>query len=140
MMRALRPRPVGAVSDWGMRIAAVRVFVDDLEAAASFYGALLGAGPTAVGEGWAVFDVGCDLVVEEVDARDAEHGELVGRFSGVSFGVDDVTAACESLRGRGVEIVAEPEVQSWGGVLAAIADPARNVLQLVAYPRPSGER
>lgn len=123
-----------------MRIAAVRVFVRDLDRCVDFYGAFLGAGPTALGGGWAVFDVGCDLVVESVAESDEEHRGLVGRFTGVSFVVEDVAATCASLRDRGVEIVGEPELQSWGGVLAAVADPDRNTVQLVQYPRPVGDR
>lgn len=79
-----------------MRIAAVRVFVDDLEAAAGSTPVRCSAPvrrTPAVGEGWAVFDVGCDLVVEEVDARDVEHGRTRRQVQRGVVGVDDVTGS-----------------------------------------------
>jgi predicted enzyme related to lactoylglutathione lyase len=43
----------------------------------------------------------------------------------------------DGLVGTGVEIVGQPARQPWGGILAHIADPDRNVLTLVEYPPPA---
>ena len=120
-----------------MRIAAVRVFVSDVARAAAWYGQVLGTAPTAGGPdaGYVVFDAGCHLVVESVGEDSEIPAErLVGRFTGISLAVDDVDAVCRSLREAGVDVAGEPEVQGWGGVLATLADPDGNAVQLVQYP------
>jgi predicted enzyme related to lactoylglutathione lyase len=120
-----------------MRIAAVRMFVTDLGRAEAWYRGVLGASPTAGGVdvGFVVFDVGCHLVIEPVTGdSEIPADQLVGRFTGVSFVVADIEAAHRSLVARGVSVVGEPEPQSWGGVLATIADPDGNQMQLVQYP------
>ena len=113
------------------------LFVTDLDRSASWFRALLGADPTAgsPGDGYVVFDVGADLVLEEVgDDSEIPAAELVGRFTGLSFAVADVAATIDGLEGRGVRVIGEPELQAWGGTLATIADPDGNQLQLVQYP------
>ncbi len=120
-----------------MRVAAVRLFVDDLQQAGAFYGGALGLAPTAGGtEGWVVHDGGgVDIVVEEVGAdADAEDRALVGRFSGVSLAVADIDAAHARLLAAGVRRDGPPQRQPWGGVLLTVADPSGNRLQLVQYP------
>lgn len=120
-----------------MRLAAARLFVTDLDRSATWFRALLGADPTAgsSGDGYVVFDVGADLVLEEVgDDSEIPAAELVGRFTGLSFAVADVAATIDGLEGRGVRVIGEPELQSWGATLATIADPDGNQLQLVQYP------
>ena len=51
---------------------------------------------------------------------------------GVSLRVDDIAAAYEELRSRGVEFETPPEKQPWGGTLAHFRDPCGNVLTLFA--------
>jgi catechol 2,3-dioxygenase-like lactoylglutathione lyase family enzyme len=122
----------------GWQLDAARVFVHDLATAHDFYARSLGlprlaGGPPA---GFCVYDAGgVRLVVEAVapDASEDEHA-LVGRFTGLSFRVDDIQLRCAQLKARGVRLVAEPEPQPWGGVLATFADPANNLLQLVQRP------
>lgn len=122
----------------GWQLDAARVFVHDLTAADDFYARLLGlprlaGGPAA---GYCVYDAGSvQLVVEAVapEASEDEHA-LVGRFTGLSFRVDDIQLRCAQLKAHGVFFTAEPEPQAWGGVLATFADPADNLLQLVQRP------
>jgi catechol 2,3-dioxygenase-like lactoylglutathione lyase family enzyme len=121
-----------------MRLATARVFVRDLTEADHFYGEVLGLTRTA-GEpsiGFCVDETGgFSLVVESVpdDAPD-EDQELVGRFTGLSFDVDDVQREHDALVARGVRFVEHPERQSWGGTLATFVDPAGNALQIVEQP------
>ena len=121
-----------------MKLAAVRVFVHELEPAQDFYQRTLGcklkAGNAVVG--YCVFDAGsADLVLEPV-ASDAPQDEqvLVGRFTGLSFVVTDVRARHAELLAAGVPFRGAPEQQPWGGWLATLVDPAGNQLQLVQYP------
>jgi DNA-binding transcriptional MerR regulator/catechol 2,3-dioxygenase-like lactoylglutathione lyase family enzyme len=110
-------------------VAAVRLFVRDLDAARTFYGTALGLTEMSTGPGWAVFDGGpVQIVIEDA------HGNLVGRFAGISFAVEDAQAACDALAARGVTVTGRPAVQPWGGTLAHVADPDGNVLTLVQYP------
>jgi len=116
-----------------LRLRAARIVVDDLAAARRFYGDWLALPLLAeLADAYCVFDAGIDLVVER--AGDAEADALCGRFTGLSFAVDDIEVTTRQLAARGVRIVAPPELQAWGGRLASIADPAGNTLQLVQYP------
>jgi lactoylglutathione lyase len=123
-----------------MRIAGFRVFVRDLDRAATFFQSLLRLRVTADGRahGYVVFDggAGLNLVVESVP-HDAPSDEqvLVGRFTGVSFAVGDIAAEHARLTAAGVAFDGAPEAQPWGGVLATFRDPAGNQFQLVQYPK-----
>jgi catechol 2,3-dioxygenase-like lactoylglutathione lyase family enzyme len=119
-----------------VRLAAVRIFVTDLDASVRWYARMLGKEPTAgdAAQGFFVFDVGADLVLEAVgDDSDIPAAELIGRFTGVSFAVTDIAASLTSLAATGVRTSA-PELQAWGGTLATVVDPDGNQLQLVQYP------
>ena len=120
-----------------MRLAAARIFVSHWTEALDFYAALLGP-PTSVGTAgaFAVFDgKPSDLIVETV-AHDApaEDRALVGRFTGISFAVDDLDRVHLELTAAGMRFTAVPALQSWGGRLATIVDPSGNQIQLVQYP------
>lgn len=121
-----------------MKISAARVFVRDLAVAQAFYEETLGLSLVAgnSGAGFCVFAAGgCQLVVEPVP-HDAPEDEqvLVGRFTGLSFAVSDITAEYARLSEVGVPFSGTPEQQPWGGILATLRDPAGNELQLVQLP------
>jgi len=122
-----------------MRLSALRIFVNDLDAARRFYGEALGLPlrDAAPRQGWLVFDAdGVRLVIELFDSAAApERGEYMGRFLGVSFEVSDLADEYRRLLDLGVRFVGPPEQQPWGGTLATLFDPAGNVLQLVQYPQ-----
>ena len=114
-------------------LAAVRIFVDNLDRARHFYRDVLELRETVTEQAWSVFDLGGkDVVVEEVAAEAPEHDELVGRFLAVSFEVDDVETAYRELMAKGVTFEQPPEKQVWGGTLAFPRDPDGNVLTLVS--------
>jgi predicted enzyme related to lactoylglutathione lyase len=113
-------------------IESVRVFTHDLALARKFYARGLGLTEKTSGAGYALFGTGgADLVLEQVDEGELGTEGLVGRVVGFSFTVDDAVATCRALVALGVEVVAAPELQPWGGVLAAVEDPDGNVLTLV---------
>lgn len=116
------------------RLYAVRVFVSDWDRAVRFYTETLGIPTTFASDdlGWAQLATGeGQLALERAEPDDAEACELVGRFVGVSLEVPDIEATHETLVSRGVEFLAPPEKQPWGGVLAHFRDPDGNVLTLL---------
>lgn len=116
-----------------MRLYGIRIFVDDLAAARHFYERDLGLAVKWTHEKVAVgYDLGVDLIVEEVDVEAEEDDQaLVGRFVGCSIAVDDIDGLYERLTAKGVAFVGPPEKQSWGGKLAHFEDPSGNVLTLL---------
>ena len=117
-----------------MRLYAIRIFVRDWENSCAFYRDTLQLPERFRDDnlGWAEYDLGgpC-LGIEYVDDYDKEEESLVGRFVGASLQVDDIQATYEELSSRGVEFVAPPEKQEWGGSLAFFKDPDGNVLTLL---------
>jgi predicted enzyme related to lactoylglutathione lyase len=118
----------------GYKLFAVRIFVTDWDRAIRFYTETLGMRATYRNDeiGWAQMATGeGQLALERVDPSDQESKALVGRFVGVSLQVPDIPATYKILVERGVEFVAPPEKQPWGGVLAHLRDPDGNVLTLL---------
>jgi len=112
------------------RIGAIRIFVRDLERARGFYAGVLNLPERIDGEEFSAFRLaGVDIVIETGD-----QAAMVGRFTGFSFAVGDIESALAELADAGVKILAPPEKQFWGGLLAHIADPDGNELTLVQYP------
>lgn len=114
------------------RIGAVRIFVRDLAAARAFYADVLKLPERVDGDAFSAFRLaGVDIVVE-VATDDQE--DMVGRFTGFSFAVEDIDGTLSELQRAGVKILGDAEKQFWGGILAHIADPEGNELTLVQYP------
>lgn len=122
-----------------MKLSALHLHVHRLDRAADFYGTRLGL-PLRVDDrrqGMCVFDLGggVDLVIEAV-APDADEDAqaLVGRPTGLSLAVDDIQAAQQALRARGVPFGSAPVRQAGGGWATTFEDPDGNQLQLVQHP------
>jgi predicted enzyme related to lactoylglutathione lyase len=113
-----------------MKIAAVRLFVDDLPAAREFYAGLLGLAPLSLEPTALVFDAGAVLIVEPADDEARAEG-LVGRFAGISFATADIEALHARLKASGCVIVGPPERQPWGGILMHVRDPGGNIVSFV---------
>jgi catechol 2,3-dioxygenase-like lactoylglutathione lyase family enzyme len=88
------------------------------------------------GAGAAIFKIGDGptLSLEQVDPADPADAEMVGRFTSISFRVDDIEAACRTLSARGVHFDHSPKQESWGGIVAHFRDPAANMSTLVQHP------
>jgi predicted enzyme related to lactoylglutathione lyase len=118
-----------------VNLTAARVFVKDVAEAKAFYAERLGLRLTLgdLEHGVCIFDAGgAQLIVEAVpEGAPADEQILVGRFTGLSFAVDDIAARHRDLLALGVEFSGTPEQQYWGGWLATLKDPAGNELQLV---------
>jgi predicted enzyme related to lactoylglutathione lyase len=121
-----------------MKLGAVRIFVNDIAAAKLFYEKYLGLNVEIydADHGFCMFDTGSTKLIVETVAPDTSHerDELVGRFTGLSFPVDDIAAAHRLLASSGIEFSGKPEKQYWGGWLATFKDPSGNGLQLVQQP------
>ena len=120
-----------------MRLAAARIFVARFDEAIDFYRTLLGPPTSIDGAGtFAIFDGNpSDIIVETVPGdAPLEDRALVGRFTGISFAVDDLDRAYQQLTEGGFIFRGTPERQAWGGRLATVADPSGNEIQLVQYP------
>ncbi len=116
------------------RLNSVRLFTTDFKRAVNFYSETLGMTSKGVNEteGYAVYAVGdAQLLIEVMDPSDNEAKELVGRFAGVSFTVDNIQEAYETLNAQGVRFTNPPQKQSWGGIMTHFHDPDDNVLTLV---------
>ncbi len=111
----------------------VNVFVSDLKRAVEFYQNTLGL-PLQFQEerfGYASFaPEGVRLGIARVDPNQPESSSLVGRHTGVGFGVPDLSAAYEQLKARGVRFTMVPTKQPWGGFMATFADPDGNIFYL----------
>lgn len=120
-----------------MNLNAARIFVRDLVPAAVFYGHTLGLRQIAGGEsaGYCVFAAGSTRLIVEAVAADApgQDQALVGRFTGLSFEVDDVRQAHARLHALGVTFDELPAAQAWGGTVATLRDPEGNAFQLCQY-------
>ena len=113
-----------------MKIAAVRLFVEEMAAARVFYAEQLGLNPVSLDEAVLVFDAGPLLIVELADDEARPEG-LVGRFAGLSLGTSDIESLHANREGNGCTVVGRPERQPWGGVLMHVKDPSGNVLSFV---------
>jgi len=121
-----------------MELTTARVFVRDIAAAKLFYSNKLGLPLKADGSqhGYCVFKAGSTELVVEAVADDApeEDRVLVGRFTGLSFTVQNVAEKHSQLVALGVPFTGAPEKQFWGGILATLQDPSGNELQIVQQP------
>jgi catechol 2,3-dioxygenase-like lactoylglutathione lyase family enzyme len=119
---------------FGMRLHTVRLYVGDFGAGFAFYRETLGLplkGGGAAGP-FALFALGgVQLALERMPPEHPAYGELVGRFSGLSIMVKDLAEAHRHLVDLGVEFMAPPQRQSWGGGIAHLRDPAGNIVSLV---------
>jgi predicted enzyme related to lactoylglutathione lyase len=116
-------------------ISNVRVFVDDLTASVLFYRDVLSLKLRFQTPDFALFDTGtATLMIESGGDGSADDGELVGRFTGISFTASDLAATYAALSAKGVEFLHPPERQPWG-MLTHFRDPSGNVLSAVEYIR-----
>lgn len=116
------------------KLYAVRIFTTDWARSVAFYRDQVEL-PLKFDDdsmGWAEFDLGGpSLGIERVDGDDPEARNLVGRFIGISVAVPDMDQTYTTLKDRGVQFLAPPAPQPWGGVLAHFKDPDDNVLTLL---------
>ena len=122
---------------WPGGIAAITLFVEDLDVAKSFYAEVFELPIHYEDDASAVFEFG-DTLVNLLNATEApelvEPAPVASREAGVRFqftlGVDDVDAKCEELRARGVELLNGPMDRPWGVRTASFRDPGGHIWEI----------
>lgn len=125
------------MSEWPGGIEAITLFMDDLEAAKSFYQQVFELPVVYEDENSAVFRFGETLLNL---LRSSEAPGLVAPASvapaesGVRFqftlGVEDVDARCDELKSRGVELLNGPMDRPWGIRTASFRDPGGHIWEI----------
>ena len=130
------------MTDWSdvpKQLAAVTLFVDDLNVTKQFYEKVFGLPLHWSDEHSAVFLFG-DTMINLLRVSEApeliEPGVVAPSSSGSRFqftiGVDDVDATCEELQRRGVVLLNGPMDRPWGIRTASFLDPAGHIWEIAA--------
>jgi len=124
-------------NEWPGGIAAITLFVEDLDSAKRFYQDVFERPIYYEDDSSVVFTFG-DTLINLLTATEApglvEPAQVAGRDAGVRFqftlGVDDVDATCELLRQRGVELLNGPMDRPWGVRTASFRDPGGHIWEI----------
>lgn len=122
---------------WPGAIAAITLFVEDLEEAKRFYGETFGLPVVFEDDNSAVFKFG-ETLVNLLKASEASSlvapARVASSDAGVRFqftlGVDDVDAMCNELKARGVELLNGPMDRPWGIRTASFRDPGGHIWEI----------
>ncbi len=122
---------------WPGAIAAITLFVEDLEEARRFYGETFELPVVFEDDNSAVFKFG-ETVVNLLKATEAPSLVAPARVApagaGVRFqftlGVDDVDAMCDELKARGVKLLNGPMDRPWGIRTASFRDPGGHIWEI----------
>ena len=125
------------MSDWPGGIAAITLFVEDLEAARRFYEDVFGLPVSYADENSTVFTFG-DTMVNLLSASRApglvDPAAVAPVDAGVRFQVtlrvDDADAVCDELAKRGVELLNGPLDRAWGVRTASFRDPGGHIWEI----------
>jgi catechol 2,3-dioxygenase-like lactoylglutathione lyase family enzyme len=126
-----------AMDPWPKGIAAVTLFVEDLDAARQFYRDVFGLPLHFEDPNSVVFKFG-DTLVNLLKATEAP--ELIAPASVADSGagsravftleVDDVDATCAELTARGVRLLNGPMDRPWGPRTASFRDPGGHIWEI----------
>lgn len=122
---------------WPSGIAAITLFVEDLEAAKEFYQQVFGLPVTFEDDDSVVFKLGETLVnllkataaLELVDPARVATPDAGSRMQ-LTMHVDDVDRLCEELVTRGVTLLNGPMDRPWGVRTASFRDPAGHIWEV----------
>jgi catechol 2,3-dioxygenase-like lactoylglutathione lyase family enzyme len=122
---------------WPGGIAAITLFVEDLNASREFYGEVFSLPVFYEDESSAVFKFG-DTLVNLLNVSEApglvDPAPVAGPDAGVRFqltvAVEDVDAVCAELGKRGVELLNGPMDRPWGIRTASFRDPAGHIWEI----------
>jgi catechol 2,3-dioxygenase-like lactoylglutathione lyase family enzyme len=125
------------VDPWPKGIAAITLFVEDLDAAKQFYIDVFGLPIIFEDSDSAVFKFGETLVNLQKVENAPEligPGPVAGPEAGARFQftleVDDVDAMCEKLASLGVELLNGPMDRPWGPRTASFRDPGGHIWEI----------
>jgi catechol 2,3-dioxygenase-like lactoylglutathione lyase family enzyme len=128
---------VTEAKDWPGGIAAITLFVEDLDEARRFYIDVFGLPVMFQDDNSAVFRFG-ETLINLLKTSEApglvEPATVASRDAGVRFQftleVQDVDAVCEELRRRGVVLLNGPMDRPWGIRTASFRDPGGHVWEI----------
>ena len=123
--------------EWPGAIAAITIFVEDLEAAKRFYQEVFELPVVFEDDNSTVFTFG-ETVVNLLKTSEAPGlvapATVASPDAGVRFqftlAVDDVDAMCERLTARGVELLNGPMDRPWGIRTASFRDPGGHIWEI----------
>ncbi len=122
---------------WPGGIAAITLFVDDLETTKQFYENVFQLPVFYEDEHSAVFRFGETLInllrvseAPELVAPAAVAAADAGASFQFTLGVEDVDAACARLGERGVELLSGPMDRPWGIRTASFRDPGGHIWEI----------
>lgn len=125
------------MGSWPGGVAAVTLFVEDLDAARRFYGEVFGLPVAFEDDDSAVFNFGNTIVnlLKTTAAGGLIEPAAVGsRDAGarlqLTIAVDDVDATCAELASRGVELLNGPVDRPWGVRTASFRDPGGHIWEI----------
>ena len=118
-------------------IAAITLFVEDLEIAKKFYGEVFNLSVFYEDENSAVFRFGDTLInLLKTDSADElispatiARSDAGSRFV-FTIEVNDVDATCEELKNRGVDLLNGPMDRPWGIRTASFKDPSGHIWEI----------
>jgi catechol 2,3-dioxygenase-like lactoylglutathione lyase family enzyme len=122
---------------WPGAIAAITLFVEDLEAAKRFYQEVFQLPVFHEDEHSAVFRFG-ETLINLLRATEAPSlvapARVAAGDAGVRFqftlAVEDVDGMCDELKGRGVELLNGPMDRPWGIRTASFRDPGGHIWEI----------
>ncbi len=128
---------MSANSSWPKGVAAITLFVDDLEEARRFYRRVFDVPVLVEDDDSTAFRFGNTIVnlLKATAARElVEPASVGGPESGArlmfTIDVDDVDATCAELAARGVELLNGPLDRPWGVRTASFRDPGGNIWEI----------
>ena len=128
---------MSANSSWPKGVAAITLFVDDLEEARRFYRRVFDVPVLVEDDDSTAFRFGNTIVnlLTATAARElVEPATVGGPESGArlvfTIDVDDVDATCAELAARGVELLNGPLDRPWGVRTASFRDPGGNIWEI----------
>ena len=108
----------------------VTVYVRDFARAMDFYQKTLGLKLRHRHDEFGHGSFATDGALFSVQRVQEDQASMVGRQTGIGFGVPDLDAEYRALSAKGVKFTMRPERQAWGGYLSMFADPEGNVFYL----------
>ena len=125
------------MKSWPKEIAAMTLFVEELDDAKRFYQEVFGLPVHYEDDDSAVFKFGGTLInllkttaaVELIEPASVAPADAGARLQ-LTIEVDDVDAMCTELIRRGVELLNGPMDRPWGIRTASFRDPAGNIWEI----------
>ncbi len=125
------------MSEWPSAIAAITLFVEDLDEGRRFYQEVFGLTIVFEDDDSTAFDFGgttINLLKTSAAGELVEPAAVGARDAGArmqfTIGVEDVDAMCAELASRGVELLNGPMDRPWGIRTASFRDPGGHIWEI----------